>query len=483
MLKDITDRYPHCIPQNRNSYHPPEDFVIPPPPQKGADARELKKKTIIYMVDSRDRDMNKYPDPANYKIELNDEYKDIQEIELISAQLPSVSYTINSNNDLLHLKIGNKKYTISCLHGYYQSGALLAKSIQESLHMEPILKTITVNYNSRLHKLVFIQNRQSRHAKPIQAPISLCFEQENIRKECGSDKQEPKKYPPESIGNTLGFKPSINNGFFGRVSLLPIGNKNMFYIRSQSESNPSLSKILIRPTYDNEHVDTVDNSNHDLDDTSDHNSDYDSDSQHESNLDSDLDDSMSNKMPANESTPSPDAEPFTRTVEYIYLKDTSTHQEEWFKARIIKKLENQCIQDIDTWQICIENKDYATGGIYELWVDYIISPNLIDLEPHKYVLLKIPKLKRYQSNDSLVMESFAKLPLQSPELMFNHVNALGVIKYLNPPLPRLDALHIQFYPHTGCCDKYKRRVFDFQGSDHILIFAFVFYKQSLKYKE
>ena len=52
MLKDITDRYPHCIPQNRNSYHPPEDFVIPPPPQKGADARELKKKTIIYMVDS-----------------------------------------------------------------------------------------------------------------------------------------------------------------------------------------------------------------------------------------------------------------------------------------------------------------------------------------------------------------------------------------------------------------------------------------------
>ena len=49
MLKDITDRYPHCIPQNRNSYHPPEDFVIPPPPQKGADARELKKKTIIYM--------------------------------------------------------------------------------------------------------------------------------------------------------------------------------------------------------------------------------------------------------------------------------------------------------------------------------------------------------------------------------------------------------------------------------------------------
>lgn len=496
MLKNITDQYPQCLPNYRNQLHPPQDYVIPPPNKDGSNARELSKKTVIYMVDSRDRDLEKYPDPANYKIELNDEYKDIGEIELISAQLPSVSYTINKNNDQLTVYLGRQKIQIDCLHGYYSSGVALAKAIEESLHVKPRLRHIRVRYNSRLHKLLFLQDRQKTpHPRP---PLLLCFEKENVRDDYAiagiKTKQVccPKTYSPDSVGSVLGFKPGRNSGCFGKVSVLPLGNKNMYIIRSRKPHHHNLEKVLIRPTYEDEEVpvnDPVQKENND----SHYDSDLDIDSISDSVSVASAQDSHYELEPEpqpNKSHSSPEeskceniANPFTRQVEYIYLKDTKNPKTEWFQAKLIKKVTNQCIQDYDTWQICVEEKDYLTEGEYELWLDYIISPNLIDLEPHKYVLLKIPKLKRYQSNDSLVTESFAKLPLQSMELMVNHVNALGIIKYLNPPLPRLDTLHIQFYPHIYGCDKYQRKVFDFQGSDHILIFAFVFYKQSLKYKE
>lgn len=481
MLKNITDQYPQCLANYRNQLHPPQDYVIASPPTDTNNPQEIGKKTIIYMVDSRDRDLSKYPDPSNYKIELNDEYKDIKEIELISAQLPSVSYTINNNNDQLTVYLGQQKFQINCLHGYYSSGLSLAKAIEESLHTKSRLRHILVRYNPRLHKMLFLQNNSGLvdHFRPFQ----LCFEQEYIRNDyaiIGKEdiKPPPKTYPPDSVGSVLGFKPCKSSGKFGKVSVIPIGNNNMFMIRSRDPHRHNLEKALIRPTYEDEEVPIVANAAL-LEETEDAGSLEETETE-VSDVDSQLDAPPNDSK---ESTSEKSETPFTRKVEYVFLKDTRSHKPEWFRAKLIHKMENQCIQDFDTWKICIEDKDYVTEGEYELWLDYIISPNLIDLEPHKYVLLKIPKLKRYQSNDSLVTESFAKLPLQSMELMVNHVNAMGIIKYLNPPMPRLDSLHIQFYPHIYGCDKYQRKVFDFQGSDHILIFAFVFYKQSLKYKE
>ena len=57
------------------------------------------KKTVIYMIDSRDRNTDIYPDPSNYEIELNDEFNNVKELELLSIQMSDYVYSINNNKD------------------------------------------------------------------------------------------------------------------------------------------------------------------------------------------------------------------------------------------------------------------------------------------------------------------------------------------------------------------------------------------------
>ena len=106
---------------------------------------------------------------------------------------------------------------------------------------------------------------------------------------------------------------------------------------------------------------------------------------------------------------------------------------------------------------------------------------MIDLSPHKYLLLQIPRCHRFQSINNTTKGSFAKIPLQSGEYPFTNVNGLGNIKYFNPVLGGLNTLHIKFYPYKKRGDSTNRQTFDFAGGEHVLMFALVQYKQALKY--
>jgi hypothetical protein len=59
------------------------------------------KIDAFLLIDSTDRDHNKYPDPDKYKIRLKNPYKDVTSIELISADFPQSSYTVNEYNNTI----------------------------------------------------------------------------------------------------------------------------------------------------------------------------------------------------------------------------------------------------------------------------------------------------------------------------------------------------------------------------------------------
>ena len=59
------------------------------------------KIDVLLLIDSSDRDHTKYPDPDKYKIKLKNVYKDVTSIELISADFPQSSYTVNEYNNTI----------------------------------------------------------------------------------------------------------------------------------------------------------------------------------------------------------------------------------------------------------------------------------------------------------------------------------------------------------------------------------------------
>ena len=130
-----------------------ESLMDPPKPETLA-----KKRTVIYVVDSRDRNLDLYPNPANYKIDLSEEFHDVKAIELLSIQLPEVIYTINHNNDQLDIYYGDQCLDLHFPHGKYRTGKSLAKCIESGLNRGlseySSQKLYRVSFIKRLHKLV-----------------------------------------------------------------------------------------------------------------------------------------------------------------------------------------------------------------------------------------------------------------------------------------------------------------------------------------
>lgn len=60
------------------------------------------KNQAVLVIDSADRDHNKYPNPNKYTIKLKSVYKNVSMVELKYAQIPNSAYIINENNNKLH---------------------------------------------------------------------------------------------------------------------------------------------------------------------------------------------------------------------------------------------------------------------------------------------------------------------------------------------------------------------------------------------
>lgn len=66
-------------------------------------AADTVPATLI--IDSRRRNTGKYPGAGRYTFELEKEYRDVTQVELVSACLPNSGYNINATNNMVYLSV------------------------------------------------------------------------------------------------------------------------------------------------------------------------------------------------------------------------------------------------------------------------------------------------------------------------------------------------------------------------------------------
>ncbi|GAF67280.1 unnamed protein product, partial [marine sediment metagenome] len=188
---------------------------------------ETKIDNKTFIIDSRHRDLDKYPNPSNYKYILDEPIKNVKSIEISSCYMPEFVYTINNNNNILILDYGKDQFNILVPIGIYTSGEKLAKCIQNAIHLKIKNCNILVEFITHLYKLLFIQGDN-----PIQE-LSLIFKSKNFN-----------QYNTNSIGNVIGFSPNIFTNNKGKILVEKLYDSNNYII---SSTNNCIEKHLLVP--------------------------------------------------------------------------------------------------------------------------------------------------------------------------------------------------------------------------------------------
>lgn len=90
-------------------------------------SKVTSKHTIV--IDSRQRNYSIYPNPNSYLVELINTYKNVERIELIAAMMPKTEYNINTENNLLLVRIGATTEQLLLTVGQYVIGSNIAGSL------------------------------------------------------------------------------------------------------------------------------------------------------------------------------------------------------------------------------------------------------------------------------------------------------------------------------------------------------------------
>jgi hypothetical protein len=77
-----------------------QSFIIKPPERNITFGR----MPIRLLIDSCDRDTEKYPNPAQYTYMLNKEISEVVAIELSQACIPNTQYNINNTNNIIYFQ-------------------------------------------------------------------------------------------------------------------------------------------------------------------------------------------------------------------------------------------------------------------------------------------------------------------------------------------------------------------------------------------
>ena len=79
------------------------------------------KHTVI--IDSRQRDYTIYQQPNEYLVELMEPHRNVERIELIAAMMPKTEYNINSENNLLLVRVNGSNHQRQLTEGQYTIGS------------------------------------------------------------------------------------------------------------------------------------------------------------------------------------------------------------------------------------------------------------------------------------------------------------------------------------------------------------------------
>jgi hypothetical protein len=112
-------------------------------------------KEYFVVIDSRDRNYDLFSSTSKYEVELNNVYKDIVSIELISAEIPHSGYIINISNNEIHFIETNTQistntyYTATIPQGDYTESELATTIGNQMTTAGQSTYTVTIDTTSR----------------------------------------------------------------------------------------------------------------------------------------------------------------------------------------------------------------------------------------------------------------------------------------------------------------------------------------------
>lgn len=96
-----------------------KSHIIKPPTTHFDADRKSQRRNIMLHIDSRDRDVSRYPNSNRYVIDLEEEIEDVLSAEIMYASIPISTYTINPNNNRFRLVINHTTYHVQLDIGDY----------------------------------------------------------------------------------------------------------------------------------------------------------------------------------------------------------------------------------------------------------------------------------------------------------------------------------------------------------------------------
>lgn len=183
-------------------------------------------KTLV--IDSRDRDINKFPDSNAFRVEITEEFRDVTSLELVYGQIPNCNYNINKNNNMFYISENSEIISVQLPEGQYTNQNLLDVLNGNSGNL---LKDLDYKYN-------FTRNENNLKLR-IQSnnPENFIY---NINYELNNN-CSPCQF--RSIDSKLGF---INKAYHSEIidlSYIYVNKNNIIYQNKSSPSDYKLYKL------------------------------------------------------------------------------------------------------------------------------------------------------------------------------------------------------------------------------------------------
>ena len=183
---------------------PPEninaDLLIPQPDKfKNMFNKPSFIDNVVILVDSRDRNHDLHPEPHDYELKLDSNFRNIISIELLDAIIPNSDYLVHEDNNILHFEeTQGTTLTATVDMGYYDEDTLRL-ALQNALNNAPNSdSTYSVTYNSSTNKYQINSDRTGGDGKFIlkfKGPDKI-FGPYNVTRS---------SYLDNSIGPVIGF--------------------------------------------------------------------------------------------------------------------------------------------------------------------------------------------------------------------------------------------------------------------------------------
>ena len=390
---------------NMNMVKPTYDQFIIKPPSKNETQGRISD---IYVIDSRNRDVILYPKSCNYRLKIDDDYKDVISVELIQAQIPNTGYNINNtNNQLLFEDSSNNPIIIKLENGEYTNESLIK-------YLNGSKGNIFYNFVSNNQYFNFYVDKDTNLLR-IQSNKEFNFNNIDIRKNektsnilnnCNKMNIDDyfKSINFNSIDKTLGF---YRKGYSSNIN----NNKSACNIFDCSYNLILTGVIEKSPDtiYDLSYVEIITDASNNCDLRSKYN-----------------------------------------IGDYITINGN------------VYQIIN--IKNNNTMDIIYINHTNIPSNTNTIESDYsIYAENVFELECPGYVILDIPQFHLIESEISSIRDAFTIIPLNEKckTIIDNTHSENKRKKYFNPPLARLSNIDIRFKRYDGS-------FYDFNGKNHML---------------